>query len=68
MPWIAFLAATANAPTSPVTASVQARATIRILNGAGISKESWKQQGRSVERIVRTPDGRSYKLRITDFE
>ena len=53
---------------SPVSASVQARATIRVLNGAVINEATWKAQGRKTERDIIDKDGRTYRLHITDFE
>jgi hypothetical protein len=75
MHWILVLAAAAQLPgpqpasiASSVQTSRQARATIRILNGASITKDGWKDANRRVERVVTTEDGRSYQLRVTDFE
>lgn len=65
----ALLASDAPPPAAP---KVQARATIRILQGVAISAESWKQPGpghRDRRERVRTDEmGRPYRLRTVDFE
>ena len=70
---LAFLAAllASDAPP-PAAPKVQARATIRILQGVAISAESWNrpapaQRNRS-ERIRTDESGRTYRLRTVDFE
>jgi hypothetical protein len=59
------LAAALQAPPPP---KAEARAYVRVLNGAAISAKTWKQGSRQVERTVRDSDGRTYRLRIVDFE
>ena len=65
----ALLASDAPPPAAP---KVQARATIRILQGAAINAESWKQlapeQPNRRERIRIDELGRPYRLRTIDFE
>ena len=64
-----LLASHAPPPAAP---KVQARASIRILQGAAISAESWKQpapdQRNRRERIRTDELGRPYRLRTIDFE
>jgi hypothetical protein len=52
----------------PIAARLRARATIRVLSGAIISRVSWQAQARKTERIVVLSDGRACRLYIADFE
>ena len=65
----ALLASDAPPPPAP---KVQARATIRILQGTAISAESWTrptpEQRNHRERIRTDELGRPYRLRTVDFE
>ncbi len=70
---LAILAAllTADAPP-PAAPKVQARASIRILQGTALSAESWKRptdgQRNHRERIRTDEQGRRFRLRMVDFE
>ena len=65
----ALLASDAPPPPAP---KVQARATIRILQGAAISAEGWTRpapEQRHRRETIRTDEmGRPYRLRTVDFE
>ena len=65
----ALLAGDAPPPAAP---KVQARASIRILQGAAISAESWTRptpdQRNRRERIRTDELGRPYRLRTIDVE
>lgn len=63
-----LLAETAARP-APAPPQVQARATVRIERGAIISAGEWKTERGQVRREVvrKGADGRSERLRITDY-
>ena len=47
---------------------IRARAVVRVLNSAQISKTTWARSSRRMERVVRESDGRLILLRTVDFE
>ena len=63
-----ILAALASTPPAPAGPVVRARASIRILQGASITAESWRRQATPREKIVNDEAGRQYRLRTIDFE
>jgi hypothetical protein len=66
MDWLLLgLAAAFQAPPAP---KAEARAYVRVLTGATISGKTWKRESRRFERTVRELDGRTYRLRLVDFE
>ncbi|MGN6850647.1 MAG: hypothetical protein ACTHJK_14420 [Sphingomicrobium sp.] len=70
------LALIASAPQAPPAASVQATATIRIVQGSSASAKDWNAAsrnrsadgGHARELIVREPDGRTSLLRLIEHE
>ena len=42
--------------------------TLRIIDGSGSAVEGWHRSTRKIERLERDVTGRSYVLRLVEFE